>query len=759
MREIAFSIGKHAHHAEGLEQIRGTFDELVARVQPNGLAEKDGPYICGPLRRGRRNTESAEPIAFVALDLDRISDDVALAAIMETADRWRGVGYTTFSHKPEAGINKARLIFALDREVTRAEYPRLCQAVAAGLAHLARVPVEIDASCSKPEQPLYTARRGATVWSFDGEPIRVDQALLSVPDEPERASPLAVLRSFDPVLLVLRDQGRLLRDLGGGKFAIRCPFAAEHSREHTADDSSTVYMLPHTNGYQQGHFKCQHDHCAGRQQAEFRQALGIALQTPKRGETGDRGEEPRQTTVSRSPRAGEQGRILGEKDQKALVEAACSRIGGHRPEVPEYPVQALGEMLGDACRAVSEKGQVDAAMAGQSLLAAGALLCQSRANVRSLQGVKPLSLYLLTIALSGDGKSTTDGVATGAIESHQRERSRIYKEQLEEIQSAPRKHRDAPPAVPPRPYILMRDPTIEGVRRDFDEGQPSQGAFSAEAGAVLAGYGMSAEQRIKTASGFDSLWDNGEISVSRSMTKRLQLYDRRLSIHWLVQPDAARGTLHDSALTNVGFWPRFLVAWPEPLPPRRASDFRPDRDPAIGRYWKRCAELLQPLGEDCSGLPVIEFDDDARALLGRFFERMEIEAKTEGGELTSVRAFAVRATEQLARIAGVLAVFDGRDRIDEEHARRAAMLVGYSLETWRSIFGDRDQAQAEGNALLLYGWLLKQRGAFASETAMLRIGPKRLRSRDVRDTALAVLEQHGLVEHEKGYWSALRVES
>lgn len=275
MNEVAFSVGRHARHAEGLEQVRGTFDDLVQRVKPNGLAEKDGPYICGPLRDGRRNTESAEPLAFVALDLDRIADDMALAAIVEAADRWQGVGYTTFSHKPEAGINKARLIFALDREVTRAEYPRLCRAVAAELARRAHVPVEIDASCSRPEQPLYTARRGATVWKFDGEPVHVDQALLSVPDEPERASPLQEMKSSDPVLLALRDRGRILRDMGAGKFAIRCPFEAEHSREHTADDSSTVYLLPHTNGYQRGHFKCQHDHCAGRTDVEFLAALGI----------------------------------------------------------------------------------------------------------------------------------------------------------------------------------------------------------------------------------------------------------------------------------------------------------------------------------------------------------------------------------------------------------------------------------------------------------------------------------------------------
>jgi hypothetical protein len=477
------------------------------------------------------------------------------------------------------------------------------------------------------------------------------------------------------------------------------------------------------------------------------------------GERGESGENPLQATISGSPRAGELERIVEEATQRALNDRANELLGAVRPEVPAYPIEALGEILGESCLAIAEKGQVDPAMAGQSLLAAAALLCQSKADVRTLAGIKPLSLYLLTIALSADGKSATDAVATAPIEQYQRERTRQHKELVETLRAAPRKKGGAPPAIPADPYLLMRDPTIEGVRRDFANGQPSQGAFTAEAGAVLAGYGMSVDNRIKTAAGFNGLWDNGEISVSRAMSGRLQLYDRRLSIHWLVQPDAARAALHDQVLSNIGFWPRFLMAWPEPLPPRRADPFRPDRDPAIGRYWQRCTELLVPLGEDCSGLPAIEFDDQARRLAGRVFERMEVEAKTDGASLVSVRAFALRATEHLFRVAGVLAVFDGRNVVNAEHAARAAKLVAYSLETWRSIFGDGDQAQAESNALRLYAWMLKQRGAQASETAMLKIGPKSLRSRDLRDAALATLEQHGLARQYKTHWIALRTES
>src|SRR5690606_11254 len=128
-----------------------------------------------------------------------------------------------------------------------------------------------------------------------------------------------------------------------------------------------------------------------------------------------------------------------EKAQKELLEAAGEFLGAARPAVQPYPVEALGTVMGEACQAIAEKGQVDPAMAGQSLLAAASLLTQSRADVRTLAGVKPLSLYLLTIALSADGKSAADSVATRPIEQYQRERTRAHKEQVEMLLAQPRK--------------------------------------------------------------------------------------------------------------------------------------------------------------------------------------------------------------------------------------------------------------------------------------------------------------------------------
>ena len=267
---------------------------------------------------------------------------------------------------------------------------------------------------------------------------------------------------------------------------------------------------------------------------------------------------------------------------------------------------------------------------------------------------------------------------------------------------------------------------------------------------MLAGYGMSQDNRAKSAGNFNGLWDCGEISVARGLDCRLQLYDRRLSLHWLIQPDVAFSAINDPMLSNIGFWPRFLMACPPPSKPLAAKMFEPGKHSAIKSFWDTCSEMLKgPLAEDCSSLPTITPSREAEKLACKFYEKMQQEAKTVDGLLTGVKPFAIRGTEHAFRIAAVLASFSGQTEIDSYTMGNGIQLAAYSLETWRSIFGDRDEQNGKIMALKLYTWLLKQPGQQANGTAVLRIGPKSLRSKVNRDTAIAVLQQAGLIDNDR----------
>ncbi|MGH8577105.1 MAG: DUF3631 domain-containing protein, partial [Gammaproteobacteria bacterium] len=85
----------------------------------------------------------------------------------------------------------------------------------------------------------------------------------------------------DPTLARLNERSMVLRDMGGGKFDIQCPFEEAHTTPGGAGD--TVYFAAHTGGYACGNFDCKHAHCAERTQREFREAIGLD------GDSGDPG--------------------------------------------------------------------------------------------------------------------------------------------------------------------------------------------------------------------------------------------------------------------------------------------------------------------------------------------------------------------------------------------------------------------------------------------------------------------------------------
>lgn len=439
---------------------------------------------------------------------------------------------------------------------------------------------------------------------------------------------------------------------------------------------------------------------------------------------------------------------------KSAREALAPSMADRR--APTYPVAALGP-LAAACEAIATAGQVQPAMVGQCLLGAASLLTQGLFNVETLAGKRPLSLYLLTLGDSGDGKSTAQSAALAPVNEWQREQARAYSLDLKDFEKskkAKRKRGDDIPEAPPCPFRLVSDATVEGLRRDLDSGVCAQGVFTDEAAAILSGYGMSADHRSKTAGVFSKLWDAGHLSVSRVTGGRVERYGRRVALHWLIQPMAASESIGDPLLSALGFWPRFLAAWPAPQAPRLAHPFRPDTLADVLAYWERCDGLLAiELPDDAGDAPVLPLADDARTMLAKAFERFERDAR--GGELRSVKPFGLRASEQACRVAGVLAAFAGESQVTAQCMRGALAVVAYSVTTWRTIIdeGAADQRGADG--LRLYEWLTTRAGWCETLAMIVNSGPSCVRSKSKRDAALSVLEAMGLVSVADGRATAL----
>lgn len=260
------------------------------------------------------------------------------------------------------------------------------------------------------------------------------------------------------------------------------------------------------------------------------------------------------------------------------------------PAPEPYPVNALGNLKG-IVETVQKSTQAPIEIAAASALSATALVVQGHANVETLGGVKPLSLYMLTVARSGERKSSCDAPIIAAIKDFekakakdmehvfqkQRNRYEIYQAERSKITTLLKAKRGGitrheaerqlellgpEPDLPPSTDRIVSEPTFEGLTKMFKEGQPSLGLFSDEGGQFLGGHAMNADNKQKTLAAFNDLWGGNSIRRTRQGDGAYQLHDRRLAIHLMVQPAVAHQLLSDPLAVDTGFLARFLISEP-----------------------------------------------------------------------------------------------------------------------------------------------------------------------------------------------------
>ena len=114
---------------------------------------------------------------------------------------------------------------------------------------------------------------------------------------------------------------------------------------------------------------------------------------------------------------------------KATAEAAPAPLPlvPPMPAAQPYPAGALGPILSSAANSIAAKCQCAPALAAQSVLAVASLAAQRLADVQLPYGqTRPLSLFFVTIAASGDRKSTVDNEALIPVRKHEKTISRTH---------------------------------------------------------------------------------------------------------------------------------------------------------------------------------------------------------------------------------------------------------------------------------------------------------------------------------------------
>lgn len=459
-----------------------------------------------------------------------------------------------------------------------------------------------------------------------------------------------------------------------------------------------------------------------------------------------------------------------------------------------YPIEALvRSKLGEFVKAVRGQVQTPMALPAQSALAAAALAVQGFADVETLGGPRPLSLYFLTIAESGERKSTSDKHFMQPILDFEKEQGKtnaearqdwtkaniIYQERLAGIKTkiknakgestgpADLQRLGVPPAEPPSTDRLVTEPTFEGLTKLYAIGQPSLGLFSDEGGQFLGGHAMSKDNAMKTMGAFNSLWQADPIKRTRGGDGSMTLHGRRLSMHLMVQPMIGRNLLADPLALGSGFSARCLVCEPESAISKRPSDKSIPVPPwAVAAYNNRMAAILKtpmPVDPVTGALEtrLLKLSSEARQRLIDYSDEIEL-AQGEGQPFRSIRSYASKSAEQACRLAGVLTLWHdmAAGEIDAHFMQDGIDLARYYLNEAARLANVSSVSQDLQDAEELRSWLVERSGkAEISSRELKQLCPNRLRANNpARMAAIACLVDHGWlapIEPEKR-WAIIR---
>lgn len=308
-----------------------------------------------------------------------------------------------------------------------------------------------------------------------------------------------------------------------------------------------------------------------------------------------------------------------------------------------------------------------------------------------MRAYTPTSLFCLTIAQSGERKSGCDKLVMAGLRDFERDQAVEYREEMASYSIAhklwtTKKDRLVKEAAngngskaieaqadlgalepetkqPLSPKLTTSEPTLEGLIKLYLTGLPRLDLFSDEGGGFLGGHAMNSDNRLKTVAGLSSLWGGDAIDRVRAGDGATTLYGRRLAMHLMVQPVAARLLLADPVASGQGFLARFLIT----EPPSAIGTRLRRTDPEVAEVAKvaasrRASEVLshpKPLSQDDPqklAPRALVLSANAKELLHQYAEVTE-RAQALGGDLESIRGFASKSAEQAARIAGVLTLW------------------------------------------------------------------------------------------------------
>jgi len=451
--------------------------------------------------------------------------------------------------------------------------------------------------------------------------------------------------------------------------------------------------------------------------------------------------------------------------------------------IPEpYPIDALPKTIRAAVEEVAGFVKAPVPMVASSALAALSLAIQAHTDAKRAEKLHgPVGLFLLTIADSGERKSTCDGFFTKAIRDYEEAQAEAAKPILidhkaaidaweakrggvkEKIRQLAKDNKstagmesdlrdlehDKPESLR-IPRLLYADATPEALAYGLAKHWPSGGVVSAEGGIVFGSHGMGKESVMRNLALLNQLWDGTSLTIDRRTSESFTVRGARLTIALQIQEATLRSFFDKTGALarGTGFLARFLVAWPESTQGFRPFTEPPDNWPHLAAFNRRIAAILDqpaPIDDDGALTPaLLTLAPDAKTAWVNFHDAIESELAS-GGELYDVRDVASKSADNATRLAVLFQIFEhGMDgAVGLDCFESASRIAAWHLNEARRFFGELALPAELADAARLDRWLIeyckRERTHLAPTREAQRLGP--IRDKERLTTALLELEE------------------
>lgn len=446
-----------------------------------------------------------------------------------------------------------------------------------------------------------------------------------------------------------------------------------------------------------------------------------------------------------------------------------------------YPVNCFPPCIQQAILTMHAQTKAPVEIVAASVLAVLATATQHIAHVRRPSGqTSPLSLALLTLAASGDRKTSSDDAAFVAIRTFEKAQADQHRAalkrheveliawkaqrdgialqikqytakgaQTEDLVAQLMELQEKKPLPPSSTRLIYADTTPEALALGLHNNSKSAALVSNEASRLLFGPAMS------NLSMLSELWSGNSVPIDRVSAESF-LLDALLTTSLMVQPSEFERYLRtkNAHMRGSGYLARCLVARPISIQGYRElvqGEFVATED--IKRFHERIAELLQinhtrPTGD------MISFDPEASYAWTAFFNETETHQKP-GCVYADITDFASKIADNASRISAIFSIYENKDTVDYLSTCQAIAICNWYLTQFKVIFGTQSNiTEEQQDAMMLEKWVNGCQRAtdgfvYIERSKILQLGPNRLRNRERLHRALALLGYHGRVTQWK----------